>query len=1030
MARNPSTAENSRKSRETPLGRLFDHLGVAVTKHSWAVVVAWVIVVAVAFPAMHSVGSVITNGYTSAIPGSYPSAVAANELSAEFPNRTATATTALVLLETPAITGDVGRNVTLAISHELSIDSKVRDVLTISTLYTAYAEYLTSQAELGLHFLEPAVLGSPSLVRSVNQTAGTLWGPEELFRENWIASVNDGPSNASPQGADWPAYRATLNELASNPTEVEVLDSFYLGNGSASPGFNSTVTPACLDSLNITPCVDASARATLSPKLASLFTGRANQTIAGATLTMMGVENATAWPGVQAVGAAALGTEVGLSPGWLLTLWQAFPSNSPPSIIAIESWAGSISSGASRAPGVLAIPTSLSAEFVSPSDSASLIVISYAHPDTYDINGTSANFVTDSEISRVVSSVISASPQYSGVTYYITGASPLSNTTIDLATSSMGILLLLTIIVLVLIMMVYFRAPLAPAVAFVGIAVALIVSLAAVFAIGKLVISFNPETEPILLIFLLAIGTDYFVFLLARYREELVKGASSDAALRTSVRWAGQSITTSGLTIMVVTSAMTFAPFTNLKEYGWALTFGVLVSLLAALTLVPAVIRLVGPRVFWPYTGARFRTYAARRNASAARNEGYIAKAGSVAVRRPLTVIAIVLLLSAPVVYAAMEVPVSYDMTNFGIPSSQPSQHGMQELSNQFGPGFDSPSYVMVTFSSPIFAGGSPNLSEVREVADLSAEMSSTAGVAGVSSLAGVSGLPWSAWANYSEMRPADQMAARGVLASYVGTDGRTVIFGITTDVGGFSSGAIAVMSQVEQRVVGYESAHPDITSVYYGGAAQETADYSALVASTTEYMLIGAAIGLFVMLLLILGSAFVPALALGTIGLSILWGWAGTYLAVGIAEGEVLLFTLPLILLILVLGLGMDYNVLLLTRVREERSYGGSAGQAVLRAVSHVGGVIAAAALILGCAFLLLGVTSPLGLTAGVGMGIGIAVLIQAFLFQTFLTPAVLALGKDGIWKSPLTRPASKEGREAPPPPAAIVLHEPPMEQ
>ena len=1030
MARNPRTAENSRKSKETPLGRLFDRLGVTVTKHSWAVVVTWVIVVAVAFPAMHAVGSVISNGYTSTMPGSYPSAVAASELSAEFPNRTASATTALVLLETPDITGDMGRNVTLAISHELSIDSKVRDVLSISTLYTAYAGYLTSQAELGLHFLEPAVLGSPPLAWSVNQTAGTLWGPEELFRENWVASVNDAPSNASPQSADWPAYRATLNELTSNPVGVEVLNSFYLGDGAGTPGFNSTVTPACLDSLNITYCVDESTRATLSPMLASLFTGRTNQTLAGAALAMMGVENATAWPSVQAVGAVALGTEVGLSPSWLLTLWQAFPSASPPSMSGVESWAWSISSGSPPVPGVLAIPASLSAQFVNPSGSASLIVIAYANPDTYDINGTSANFATDSEISRVVSAVVASSPQYAVVTYYVTGPSPLSSTTIDLATSSMGILLLLTILVLILIMMAYFRAPLAPAVAFAGIAVALIVSLAAVFVIGKLVIGFNPETEPILLIFLLAIGTDYFVFLLARYREELVKGASSDAAIRTSVRWAGQSITTSGLTIMVVTAAMTFTPFTNLKEYGWALTFGVLVSLLAALTLVPAVIRLVGPRVFWPYTGTRFRAYATRRNASVAKNEGYIAKAGSVAVHRPLTVIAIVLLLSAPVVYAAMEVPVSYDMTNFGVPSSQPSQHGMQELSNQFGPGFDSPSYVLVTFSSPIFTGGSPNLREVREVADLSAEIRSTTGVEAVSSLAGNSGLPWGVWANYSEMPPGEQMAARGILTAYVGTDGRMVLFGITTDVSGFSSGAISVMNQVEQRVGNYESAHPDITSVNYGGAAQETADYSALVASTTEYMLIGAAIGLFVMLLLILGSAFVPALALGTIGLSILWGWAGTYLAVGIAEGEVLLFTLPLILLILILGLGMDYNVLLLTRVREERSYGGSAGQAVLRAVSHVGGVIAAAALILGCAFLLLGVTSPLGLTAGIGMGIGIAVLIQAFLFQTFLTPAVLALGKDGIWKSPLTRAASKEGRDAPLPPAPIVLYEPPMEQ
>ena len=140
--------------------------------------------------------------------------------------------------------------------------------------------------------------------------------------------------------------------------------------------------------------------------------------------------------------------------------------------------------------------------------------------------------------------------------------------------------------------------------------------------------------------------------------------------------------------------------------------------------------------------------------------------------------------------------------------------------------------------------------------------------------------------------------------------------------------------------------------------------------------------------------------LALGAIGLSILWGWASTYFVVGIVEHEALIFLLPLIILILVLGLGMDYNVLLLTRVREERARGRGSIEAIQQAVTHAGGVIAAAAVILGGAFLLLGLTSPLGMLAGVGLGIGIAVLLQAFVVQTYLTPAVLALGKDRIWK------------------------------
>ena len=251
-----------------------------------------------------------------------------------------------------------------------------------------------------------------------------------------------------------------------------------------------------------------------------------------------------------------------------------------------------------------------------------------------------------------------------------------------------------------------------------------------------------------------------------------------------------------------------------------------------------------------------------------------------------------------------------------------------------------------------------------------------------------------------SVLPPAEQIALNESLSVYLGVDGRTVLFNFDTNASGFSASAISVVNDLRQHVQAFESTHPDIQQALYGGAAQTTEDIQTLVNQATEQMLIGASVGLFVIMLLILGSAFVPVLALGAIGLSILWSWAATYFVVGILENEALIFLLPLILLILVLGLGMDYNVLLLTRVKEERARRGNSVEAIQQAVTHAGGVIAAAAVILGGAFLLLGLTSPLGMLAGLGLGIGIAVLLQAFVVQTFLTPAVLAVGKDRIWQ------------------------------
>jgi RND superfamily putative drug exporter len=448
-----------------------------------------------------------------------------------------------------------------------------------------------------------------------------------------------------------------------------------------------------------------------------------------------------------------------------------------------------------------------------------------------------------------------------------------------------------------------------------------------------------------------------------------------------------------------------------MTQFGLVLTIGVLVTLAVALTIVPAILRLAGPRVFWPYTGARFQSYAARRRRALESSEGYVARAGRAATRHPWWTLGLILILSAPVVYVAFTVPVSYDISNIGLPPSNPAQEGFNALNQEFGAGYISTSYVLVTFSAPIVVGNEINATEMRDISAVSNVLAETPGIASVRALAGGSGPPLSYWQEYSTLPPAQQATAQGMFGEFVGVNDRTVVFDVTTNATGYSLAAVGAMDRARDGLANFETHHSEIASIHYGGAAQTTGDLQQLVNRTNQDMLIGAALGLFVMLLAILGSAFVPALALGAIGLSILWGWAGTYFVVGILEGEALMFLLPLLLLILILGLGMDYNVLLLTRVREERAKGGTPEEAVRRAVANAGGVIAAAAVILGGAFLLLGLTSPLAMLAGMGLGIGIAVLLQAFVVQMYLTPAVLALGKDRIWKG-WTRPG--EGASA----------------
>jgi putative drug exporter of the RND superfamily len=961
----------------------------------------WVAILAICIVPAMNVGAVITNNFTNPLPSSDESIRAQNAFATAFPDQQSAPASAIILLESPNIVNADGKNATLALGAALASDSKLKNVSSVESLYSAYSAYLAGQVELGWGFLGPALSASPSLPDSVNMTATLLWAPIGTYLSIWNATVANLSKGTPAYAADWPAYNQTRTLFASNSDELLVLADFFNGSADGAGFLNTTIPPAdCLATGTPSSCATEAARAAVPAAFSTLFPTPAATGLAQLALYDLGVENWSQSSSQEAVTATSLGMASGVSPSWILTIWQTFPGTHPPSTVAVETWVQGQVERDSLATLPLPVPAQILAGFVNSPGTATLVIVSFNVDDTYTVNGSAVTYSDVAEINHVVSQVLGSSPAYLPITSYVTGGTPLDDAVNTLALSALGVLLVLTVVVLVVIMMIFFRAPAAPLLAFGMIGIALLAGFAAIFVVGTFVTKFVSEIESIVLVFLMAIGTDYSVFLLARYREELVNGADPNEAVATTVRWAGQSILTSGLAVAVVALALTLSNISFLTQLGICLLISVAFALAVNLTVLPSVLRLVGPRIFWPNSGERFSRYAMRRTENIRAHRDYVARAGRAATRRPLLVIGLILILSVPVVAVALEVPVSYDITNIGLPPSNPAQQGFVHLQNDFGASYSSTSYALVTFAAPLFANSVPNAGEFRDIWGLVQTMSATPGVASAVTLVGPGSAPLDTWLNYSYLPPAIVIALNETRGSYVGTDGTTVLFNIATNVSGYSAAAISVVDNVEQRVNSYDAGHPGVVRTLYGGAAPTTEDIRTLVNTATEEMLIGAAVGLFILMLVILGSAFVPLLALGVIGLSILWSWATTYFVVGIVEGEALIFLLPLILLILAMGLGMDYNVLLLTRVKEERTLGNRGVEAIRDAVTHAGGVIMAAAIILGGAFLLLGLTSPLGLIAALGLGIGTAVLLQASVVQLFFTPSVLTLGKDWIWK------------------------------
>ncbi|HTP53592.1 MAG TPA: MMPL family transporter [Thermoplasmata archaeon] len=988
--------------------RAFASLGRWIVRHPWYPVAFWVALLVVTVPFLPLLGSVTTNS-TDSTPSGAPSAIAAARLAQLFPNGSG-GSAETVLLYGPDLTDLHAQRVVENVTAAIAADRSLSDVASVESIYTEFTSYLAGQVELASGVLAPALTGSPSLPDSVNATEAVLWAPPVTFLATWEAlSANH---SRSPAGWDLPAY----NQTAANVTgpALASLREFYAEfNGSFAC---ATLTPYA----NVEHCADLAVRAGARGNLATLLPDPA---LGADVLAGMAVENASrGWNVTRAVGSVYLGNESGLPGTWIETVWIGFPSGvvSP---AAAALYAEANVSAHTLAHESLPVPVGMYAQFVNRAGTASIVQVSFSVADDYT-NGSGGDpvYADLPTIASLAASTVRASDPSDAIAVATTGPAPLDALSQEAVNSSLSLVLPLTVGLLLVISMLYFRSPLTPMVTFAGLAIALLLGLGATVLVGTLIEHVDSSALTLEEVFVLGVGTDYSIFLVARYREELVAGAASHDAIVTSMRWAGQSVATSGSTAILVTLALALSGVALLSQWGMVLSFAILITMLMSLTLVPAALALIGPRIFWPTTGARFERRAAVVSGRLERKSTYFYRAGRFSERRAGVVVGAIVLVSVPLVALALSVPISYDY--YGqLPSGHPATEGLAELNSQFGPGFATPSYALVTFTTPLLVGNVTDASDFLTLANLTEIANGTPGIASVGSPVGPTGASIADWLDLASLPPALRTNLIGLLAGYVGTDGRTVLLSLETTSTGLSTTAVAAVDSVESSFSAYAAAHPGVTEIVYGGAAPVIRDLADETNLATEYMILAVTIGLIAVLVVVLRSWIIALMAVATIGLSIGWAWAITYLVLDRWIGFPLFFYVRTILFVLVLGLGIDYNIFLLTRVREERLKGRPSGTAAVEAVARTGGIITAAAIILASAFGAL-IVAEFTLIRAIGFAVAVAVILDAMVVRTYLVPASLQLLGDRVWslsgrKHPPAAAAAPTGPDAANPPA-----------
>ena len=989
------------RPRSRPSGaegaRLFGRLGRWIVRHPWYPIAFWIGLLLVTLPFLPLLGSVTTNSVTT-LPSNAPSATASAELARLFPNASGGAST-LLLFYGPNLTDANAQGVVTNVTSALESDRALTDVAGVSSIYTAYAGYLAGEAELAGGVLAPNLAGSNALPPAVNGSATLLWGPPATFLGNFEQLVHGG---TAPPTASYEAYGAT-NASLGNANASLVLGAFYaVFNGTSSGG-----SPPCWQDLaGVVGCTDAAARTGEAPLLPHLFPPAA-QAVPTAVLASLGTENFTLWPSIQEVVVGLVGPATGIAPSFLGTVWNAFPG-ALVSPSAAAAWAERTVAATTLAAEPLPVPPALLDQYVAPDGTASIVNVAFTvADDTTNASGGQPVYSDLHRIDSLVPPIVRAHDTSGTIRFVQTGPAALDLLTQTSVNQSIALVLPITVGLLLAIAMVYFRSPIAPLATFAALGIALVLGLGTTILVGTLIGHVDTTSITLEEVFVLGVGTDYSIFLTARYREELLGGEHPDQAVIASVSWAGQSVATSGSTAIIATVALAFSGVALLSQWGSVLSLAILIAVLVSLTMIPAMLKLLGPRIFWPQTGARFSRHAQRVSSRLKNETTYFYRAGRATQRHPVWVVGIVILVSLPLIVVALQTPLSYDFYA-QLPAGQPATNGLNELADHFGAGFAVPSYALVTFRSPLLLpGNATNASEFSDLAALTTRALATPGIASVTSPIGPFGAPLSAWQNLSGQPVAVRTNLLGTLGGFVGTDGRTVLLSLVPTASGLSETAVNSVESVRSSFGSYAASHPAVEAVHYGGGAPVIHDLASQTASATDLLIVAVTVGLIAVLLFVLRSWIIALMAVATIGLSISWAWALTYLIFQELLGFPLFFYVRTLLIMLVLGLGIDYNIFVLTRVREERLRGRPSGEAAVEAVARTGGIITAAAVILASAFAALLVGS-FTLIRAIGFSVAVAVVLDAMVVRTYLVPAFLQLLGDRVW--------SLSGRRPPP--------------
>src|SRR5260221_11280318 len=482
----------------------------------------------------------------------------------------------------------------------------------------------------------------------------------------------------------------------------------------------------------------------------------------------------------------------------------------------------------------------------------------------------------------------------------------------------------------------------------------------------------------------LGVSIDYSLFIVNRFRDELAAGESREDAIATTIATAGRAITFSGLTVAVGLSAMLFFQGTFLASMGAAGAIVVAVAVLYGLTFLPALLAVIGPNV------NRLRLPRLMRNDGALDGRGFWHRLASWVMKRPVVVLVptVGFLLVAGTPFLQLRLANGdVDM----LPTPITARQGWDNLVANFA------AQDQTTFSIVVsYPDGSPlTSSRIIDQYSLKQRIAAIPGVLHTTSIYDLD--PSLGLSDYQAIYTGDRSqlpaAVQQELTATVGK--HIVLITATTDAGSTSDASRAIVNAIRaDRGVG------DGGQVMVGGATAIDMDVINFITSQTPTAVIFVVLVTYLVLFLLTGSLVLPLkavllnfLSIGASFGALVWIFQEGHLAnlLGVTPQSIDP-SIPVILFSIVFGLSMDYEVLLVSRIHEEYVRTGDNTAAVASGLERSGRLITGAAAIMVTVFLAFGLAEVVIIKA-IGIGLAIAVAIDATLVRALVVPAVMSL-------------------------------------